>query len=68
MFKVTSVFTLAEEDGHALRHINSQKSIKISDHGSQSGYGHHLRNAMLAEMFSTERRYLHMELDHKGTI
>jgi hypothetical protein len=68
MFKVTPVFTLAEEDGHALCHVDSQKSIKISDHGSQSGYGHRLRNAMLAKVFSTERGYLHVELDHKCTI
>jgi hypothetical protein len=37
MFEVAPILALAEEDGHAFCHVDSQKSIEITDHGSNGG-------------------------------
>ena len=46
MFKVTPILALAEEDGHAFGHVNSQKPVKVADHGSYGGQGNSLCNPM----------------------
>jgi len=47
MFKVTSILALAEENSHAFGHVDSQKSVEIADHGSDSGKGNGLCDSML---------------------
>lgn len=37
MLKVTPILALAEEDGHAFGHVDSQKSIGVADHRGYSG-------------------------------
>ena len=68
VLKVTSVLALAEENGHALCHVDPQKPIEVSDHCGDRSQRDCFGNSMLPKVFPAERGDLHVELYHKGTI
>ena len=65
---ITSTLTLAEEQGHAFRHVYPEETVEVADKGSEGSQSDSLRNSVSRQVFSSERRHLKVELDDKGAI
>ena len=68
MVIVARAVTFAEENFHALRHVDTHKVVEPSDHGSDSGQCDCLRDSMVAEVALAEGGDFEIELDDEGSI
>jgi hypothetical protein len=65
---VPAIVALAEEDRHALRHVDAQKLVRVPDHRGHSREHDRLRHAVLGEELPPERRNLEVEFHDKGAV
>ena len=59
---------LAEENRHALRHVDPDETIEVPDHGSDSCQDHGFRDREVVEVLPSEDRYLQIEFHNQSTV
>ena len=59
---------LAEENRHALRHVDPDETIEVPDHGSDSRQDHGFRDREVVEVLPSEDRYLQIEFHNQSTV
>lgn len=65
---VAAAITLPEEDSHTFGHINTKKTVPVSNHSSQRCKRDRFYDGIICEMFPPESGPLHVELYHKSSI
>ena len=68
MVIVSTSLALTEQDRHALSHVNSKKSIPVSDDAGECGKCHCFGDRVVSQMLPAECGPLHIELDHEGAV
>lgn len=68
MVIVARAVTFAEENFHALRHVDTHEVVEPSDHRSDSGKCDRLRDSMVAEVALAEGGNLEVKLDNKRAV
>jgi hypothetical protein len=60
--------TLSEQDRHALRHINPQKSVEVCNHSCENGHDYGLGHSVIREVPTTEGGNLQVEFYDDSSI
>lgn len=58
---IPTLVTLPEQYRHALRHINPQKPVEVSNHSCENGKSHSLSHSVIREVPTTECGNLQVE-------
>ena len=65
---IPALVTLSEQYRHALRHIDSQKSVVVSNHGCEDSQGYGFGQSVVREMPTTESGNLQIELYDDSSV
>ena len=68
MVVVARAIAFAEEDGHALGHVDAHEMVEPADHGGDRRKRDRLGDGVVLEVALTECSDLEVELDHEGTV
>lgn len=65
---IPALVTLSEQYRHALRHIDPQKSVEVSNHACENGKGYGFGQSMVREMPTTESGNLQVKLYDDSSV
>jgi len=65
---IPALVTLSEQYRHALRHINSQKSVEVSNHGCEDSQDYGFGQSMVRKVPTTKSGNLQVELYDDSSV
>jgi len=65
---IPALVTLSEQYRHALRHIDPQKSVKVSNHSRKNSQGHSFGHSVIRKVPTTESGNLQVEFYDDGSV